>query len=84
MSLLTAEDLLVSDLYFREIFHPDFDNRELPAHVYLRSIRNISIERSWLCLRLEFGNNAITTFEKGTDDGIYNPDIQKHQYVYLL
>ena len=61
-----------------EIFHPDFDNRELPAHVYLRSVRNISIERSWLRLRLEFGNNAVIAFQKGEENGIYNPNSPQH------
>ena len=76
--LLESNRLLSHTTHTREIFHPEFDNRELPAHVYLRSVRNISIERSWLCLRLEFGNNAIISFDKGVDDGIYNPDIEEH------
>ncbi len=68
----------LSDFDSREIFHPDFDNRELPAHVYLRSVHNISIERSWLRLRLEFGNNAITVYEKGIEDETYKPHIPEH------
>jgi hypothetical protein len=36
------------NLHIREIFHPDFDLHGLPAHVYLRSVHNISIEHSWL------------------------------------
>ena len=62
----------------REIFHPDMDLTELPAHIYLRSVHNISIERSWLRLQLEWGDNAVLTFEKGKDEGIYNPDNPKH------
>ena len=62
----------------REILHPDFDIQELPAHVYLRSIHNISIERSWLRLRLDWGDNAVIVFEKGIDEGIYNPDNTQH------
>jgi hypothetical protein len=67
-----------SCLYFREILHPDFDLRELPAHIYLRSIHNISIERSWLRLRLDWGDNAVVVFEKGKEEGIYNPDDPQH------
>ena len=72
---------ICSEFNFREIFHPDYDNRELPAHVYLRSVRNIAIERSWLRLKIEFGHSAIQVFEKGIDDGIYNPDLPEHLYV---
>ena len=62
------------NLLIREIFHPDFDVHELPAHVYMRSVHDISIERSWLRLRLDWGDNAVIVFEKGKDEGIYNPD----------
>ena len=58
----------------REIFHGDIDLEDLPAHVYLHSVHNISIERSWLRLRLEWGDNAVLVFNKGVDDGIYNPN----------
>lgn len=63
---------------FREIFHPDIDLIELPAHVYLRSVHNISIERSWLRLWLDWGDNAVLGFEKGKDEGVYNPDDPNH------
>lgn len=56
------------------IFHPDFDLTELPAHMYVRSIHNISIERSWLRLRLDWGDNMVIFFKKGIEDGMYNPD----------
>lgn len=61
-------------LYIRAIFHPDFDLTELPAHVYLRSVHNISIERSWLRLRLDWGDNVVLFFNKGIEDGFYNPN----------
>lgn len=66
------------NLLIREIFHPDFDLAELPMHVYLRSMHNISIECSWLCLCLDLGDNAVLVFKKGKDDGIYNPDDPQH------
>jgi hypothetical protein len=37
-------------------------------------VRNISIERSWLRLRLDFGDNAVLFFLKGIDEGLYNPE----------
>ncbi|KAF7986909.1 hypothetical protein HWV62_12687 [Athelia sp. TMB] len=58
----------------RAIFHPDFDLDTLPAHVYLRSVHNISIERSWLRLRLDWGDNVVLFFNKGIEDGLYNPN----------
>ena len=57
-----------------EITHPDIDIQELPAHVYLRSVHNVAIERAWLRLRLDWGDNAVIVFEQGKDEGIYNPD----------
>lgn len=56
----------------------------LPAHCYLRSVHNISIERAWLRLRLDFGNNAILEYEKGASSGIFNPDNALHLYVCFL
>jgi len=58
----------------RTIFHPDYDHTELPAHVYMRSVRNITIERGWLRLRLDWGDNVVTFFQKGIEDGMYHPD----------
>ena len=65
----------------RSIFASEIPADELPAHVYLRSIRNIVIERSWLRLRLAFGNNAVVVFKRGISEGIYNPHNANHLYV---
>lgn len=65
----------------REIFHPDFDGRELPAHVYLRSVHNISVERAWLRLRLDWGDNAVLVYEKGEEEGWYNPHDENQQML---
>jgi hypothetical protein len=62
------------DDIFSEIFHSDIDQDELPAHKYVRSIRNIAVERSWLRLRLEFGDNAVLHFNKGIEQGVYNSE----------
>ncbi|KIK51884.1 hypothetical protein GYMLUDRAFT_78053 [Collybiopsis luxurians FD-317 M1] len=55
----------------REIFHPECSLEELPAHIYLRSVHNISIECSWLRLRLDFGDNAVLFFNRGIEDDHY-------------
>ena len=53
----------------------------MPAHVYVRSVHNISIEHSWLRLRMEFGDSAVIVFEKAEKDGIYLSHIPEHAYV---
>jgi hypothetical protein len=75
---LPYSTLQTPESVFREILHPDIDLTELPAHIYLRSVHNISIERSWLRLRLEWGDNAVLAFEKGKDEGVYNPENPEH------
>ena len=67
-----------------ESFHPDIDPTETPAHVYVRSIHNIAVERSWLRLRLEFGDNAVIVFKQGEDDGVYLAHIPEHAYVDFM
>lgn len=64
-----------------ESFHPGIDSHETPAHVYVRSVHNIAVERSWLRLRLEFGDSAVICFKQGEDDGIYLAHIPEHAYV---
>ncbi|KAJ7166545.1 hypothetical protein C8R43DRAFT_878000 [Mycena crocata] len=54
-------------------FHPDWDPVEVPPHVYLRSVHNVSVERSWFRLRLDFGDNAVLKFQEGIIEGWYNP-----------
>jgi hypothetical protein len=62
----------------RVVFPGDIDLTELPAYNYLQSIHNISSECSWLCLRLDFGDNAVLFFKKGIEGGVYNPDDANH------
>ncbi|OCH87812.1 hypothetical protein OBBRIDRAFT_735571 [Obba rivulosa] len=62
----------------RQIFYPEIAIEELPAHVFLRSVHNISIERSWLRLRLEFGDNAVIFFQRGEESGVYRPHDPNH------
>ena len=66
-----------------ESFYPDIDPMETPAHVYVRSVHNIAVEHSWLCLHLEFGDNTVIVFKRGEDDGIYLAHIAEHVYVFF-
>lgn len=54
------------------LFHPDLAEAGVQAHTYLRSVHNISVERTWLRLRLEFGDTAVLNFNQGVADGRYN------------
>lgn len=75
MTILSLPVLSINYPTFRDMFHPNYTAEELPAHVYLRSVHNISIERSWLRLRLEFGSTAVMRFREGLVEvgGPYNP-----------
>ena len=70
--------ILFSNTTFRLAFHPDIDLEEIPAYNYVRSVHNISVECSWLCLRLDFGDNVVMFFNKGIKDHIYNSDNAEH------
>ncbi|KAJ7161620.1 hypothetical protein C8R46DRAFT_1164479 [Mycena filopes] len=56
----------------RQQFHADIDSAEIPPHVYLRSVHNVSVERQWLHLRMDFGDSCVVTFNQGINDGRYN------------
>ncbi|KAF8578841.1 hypothetical protein K439DRAFT_1648654 [Ramaria rubella] len=45
---------------------------ELPAHQFLASIHNMTIERGWLHLRLQWGDNVKVMWYKGTEQYNYN------------
>ncbi|GJJ07921.1 hypothetical protein Clacol_002127 [Clathrus columnatus] len=47
-----------------------------PAHRFLRSVNNITIEQGWLQLRLQWGDNVKIYWEAG--EGIYHPQDPKH------
>ncbi|KAK7055718.1 hypothetical protein R3P38DRAFT_2848678 [Favolaschia claudopus] len=63
----------------RNHYHPQYDAPETPAHVYLRSVHNVSVERSWFRLRLDFGDNAVLKFVEGSVQGWYQDDDDKDQ-----
>ena len=55
-----------------EILHPEYCSNEPPAQVFLRSVHNVVIERSWLRLRMGLGENALHWFEHGVNEGMYD------------
>ncbi|KAJ6450144.1 hypothetical protein C8R45DRAFT_1065416 [Mycena sanguinolenta] len=58
----------------RDMFHPELSEAGVQAHNYLRSVHNITVERTWLRLRLEFGDNAVLNFRQGIEDLKYDAD----------
>lgn len=65
-----------------DAFHPEINGVLTPAHIYVRSIHNISIEHSWLHLHLEFGDSTVIVFKKAEDDGVYLSHIPEHAFVH--
>ncbi|KAG1845558.1 hypothetical protein F4604DRAFT_1662541 [Suillus subluteus] len=61
----------------REIFSPNLPTDELPAHRFLKSVHNITIERGWLRVRVQWGDNVKIFWEAGEE--IYN-DMDPRQY----
>ncbi|KIJ56268.1 hypothetical protein M422DRAFT_150289 [Sphaerobolus stellatus SS14] len=61
----------------REVFAPDLEG--LPAHQFLQSVNNTTIERGWLQLRLQWGDNIKDLWDAGA--GVYDPTDQRQ---YLL
>ncbi|KAF8580104.1 hypothetical protein K439DRAFT_1648289 [Ramaria rubella] len=61
----------------REAYLPDLPIEEVPTHRFLKSIHNITIERGWLCTRLQWGENVKIYWEEGND--VYDPT-NPHQY----
>ena len=61
---------------YREAFSPALPIDEVPAHCFLRSVHNITIERGWLNLQLQWGDNIVIAWDQG--EGVYNPSNPKH------
>jgi hypothetical protein len=62
-----AKWVLTSQEPYREAFAPDLPVAILAAHKFLKSINNTTIERGWLRLRLQWGDNVILFWESGQD-----------------
>ncbi|KAG1750783.1 hypothetical protein EDB19DRAFT_1893324 [Suillus lakei] len=61
----------------REIFSPNLPTDKLPAHRFLKSVHNITVERGWLCVRVQWGDNMKIFWEASEE--IYN-DMDPRQY----
>ncbi|KAG1725924.1 hypothetical protein EDB19DRAFT_1914861 [Suillus lakei] len=61
----------------REFFSPNLSTDELPAHQFLKSVHNIMIERGWLRVRVQWGDNVKVFWEAGEE--IYN-NMDPRQY----
>ncbi|KAF9474800.1 hypothetical protein BDN70DRAFT_815066 [Pholiota conissans] len=53
-------------------------NGEQPAHRFMRSVHNITVEHGWYRLRVSWGDNIKATYESGSH--LYNPlDATQHE-----
>jgi hypothetical protein len=52
---------------------------EVPAHRFLRSIHNITIERGWSQLKFQFDANVDKFWDEGTLNGIYDEYDERHR-----
>jgi len=57
------------------------NHNESPAHIFLRSIHHIPIERGWLDLRKDFGHNFPHFWDEGFS--IYDEGNQTHRHLLL-
>ncbi|KAF8164040.1 hypothetical protein K438DRAFT_1775735 [Mycena galopus ATCC 62051] len=74
-----------SPTHCSDMFQPELAAAGVQAHTYLHSVHNISVERSWLRLQLDFGDNAVLNFNKGKEDGVYDSNDDDHrQLCYWL
>lgn len=62
----------------REVFS-GLDSDELPAHRFLKSVHNITIERGWIPVRFEVGENVRIFWESGADS--YDSTDEDQRYV---
>ncbi|KAJ7920649.1 hypothetical protein B0H13DRAFT_1605235 [Mycena leptocephala] len=69
----------------RDMFHTDLAEARILAHNYLRSVHNIAVERTWLRLRLDFGDTAVLNFNQGIADLKYdNNDPDQYELCQWL
>ncbi|KIJ29780.1 hypothetical protein M422DRAFT_268732 [Sphaerobolus stellatus SS14] len=65
----------------REAFFPELSVDKVPAHRFLRSIHNITIERGWSQLKFQFDANVNSFWDNGLLEGIYDPYDERHNIV---
>jgi hypothetical protein len=67
--------------FYSETFVPELSIDEIPAHRFLKSIHNITIERGWAQLKFQFDVNVDKFWDEGILNGIYNPNDDRHWYT---
>ncbi|KAF9487145.1 hypothetical protein BDN71DRAFT_1405132, partial [Pleurotus eryngii] len=65
----------------RDTFSPELPRDELPAHRFLRSIHNITIERGWAQLRIKWVDNMKTFWEGGAS--LYHPEVVREYNLVM-
>jgi hypothetical protein len=69
--------------FYSDAFHPEINGAETPAHVYVCSVHNISIECGWLHLCLKLGDSTLIVFKQAEEDRIYLPHIPEHVFIHF-
>jgi len=68
-----------------EYSSPHLDLTELVAHVFMRSVNNITIEHGWLPLHIQWGDNVKVFWEAGSDIvNLANPHHQSVEFPHSL
>ena len=70
--------MLNAEVHYREIIASGAAI-DKAAHLFLRSVHNITIERGWLDLRREFSDNFPYFWSRGAD--VFDDGNPIHQYV---
>ena len=81
--VFTNQQHLILTSSYREAFQAAQDNAngiEKPAHIFLRSMHHIPIERGWLDFRKDFGHNFPHFW--GAGSLIYEEHNENHRYVF--
>jgi len=68
--ILYVHSLLLSDAF------SDLSSDDHPAHWFLWSINNITVERGWYRLRVSWGDNIKVIYQSGSH--LYNPSNSTH------
>ncbi|KAF8572883.1 hypothetical protein K439DRAFT_1377147, partial [Ramaria rubella] len=69
----------------REAFSPELLITEHPAHMFLSSVWNLTIEQGWLRFHLQWGENVKVIWQEGVDKYNYNSnDLKQYELVQWL
>jgi hypothetical protein len=68
-------------MYIRDAFRGN-DDEDKPAHIFLRSVHHIPIERGWLDLRKDVGHGVILIWESGSR--LFRENDPLHRYLCCI